>query len=54
MCCLLNLLKEDEQFLKESSSQSDSLVETEQKQGLKHGLTNVTDSFYMFFLALTL
>lgn len=53
MCCLLNLLKEDEQFLKESSSQPDSLVETEQKQGLKHGLTNVTDSFYMFFLALT-
>jgi len=53
MCSLLNLLKEDEQFLKENSSQPDSLVDIEQKQGLKHGLTNVTDSFYTFFLALT-
>jgi hypothetical protein len=50
---LLSLLKEDEHFLKENTSEPDSLVDVERKQNITHGLTNVTDSMFNFFVDLT-
>ena len=50
---ILNLIKEDENFLKENSSEPESLVDIERRQNIRHGLTNVADSSFKFFVRLT-
>ncbi|XP_045173548.2 uncharacterized protein LOC123535080 [Mercenaria mercenaria] len=50
---ILNLLREEEHFLKETTCEPESLLDIENRQGITRGLTNVTDSMYSFFLSLT-
>jgi hypothetical protein len=50
---ILNLLKEEEHFLKENTSEPESLVDIQNRQGISHGLTNITDCLYSFFILLT-
>lgn len=50
---IINLLKEEEHYLKETTTDRESLTDTERKQNVNRGLTNVTDSMFDFFLCLT-
>lgn len=50
---ILNLLKEDEQYLKTHTDEPDSLADVERKQYTSRGLTNVSDNLFKFFVSLT-
>ena len=50
---IINLLKEEEHYMKETTTDRESLTDTERKQNVNRGLTNVTDSMFDFFLCLT-
>jgi hypothetical protein len=50
---ILNSFKEEEHYLHQVTSEPDSLIDTERKQNVRRGLTNVTDSMFKFFLTLT-
>jgi hypothetical protein len=50
---VLNVLKEEEHYLQHTSSDPDSLIDTNRRQNSRHGLTNVTDSMFDFFITLT-
>ncbi|KAL4217004.1 hypothetical protein ACF0H5_023460 [Mactra antiquata] len=50
---ILNLLKEDESFLKAHTDEPDSLIDIERRQYASRGLINVTDNLYKFFIELT-
>lgn len=50
---IINSLKEEEHYLKETTTNPESLADTDRRQNVNRGLTNVTDSIYDFFLYLT-
>lgn len=50
---ILNSFKEEEHYLHQVTSDPDSLTDTERKQNVRRGLTNVTDDMFKFFLSLT-
>lgn len=50
---LLDVLKEEEHFLKKVSSEPSSLIDISRRQNVSHSLTNVTDSFFEFFVCLS-
>ncbi|KAH3823811.1 hypothetical protein DPMN_125633 [Dreissena polymorpha] len=50
---ILNSFKEEEHYLQQMTSHPDSLIDTERKQNIRHGLTNVTDGMFNFFLNIT-
>jgi len=50
---ILNLLKEEEHYLLETTSNRESLLDVRRRQNVRCGLTNVTDHFFDFFLGLT-
>jgi hypothetical protein len=50
---ILNILREDEHYLKAHTEEPDSLLDIERKQYASRGLTNVTDRLFKFFVCLT-
>ncbi|XP_052266085.1 uncharacterized protein LOC127868386 [Dreissena polymorpha] len=50
---LLDVLKENDLYIKEVTSHPDSLLDIERKQNNAGGLTNVTDEVFTFFFDLT-
>ena len=50
---VINSLKEEEHYLKEITSDPDSLIDIDRRQNYRRGLTNVTDNMFDFFLCLT-
>jgi len=50
---ILNLVKEDEHFLKCHTDEPNSLIDIERRQYASRGLTNVNDNMFKFFVSLT-
>ncbi|KAL5012937.1 hypothetical protein ScPMuIL_011488 [Solemya velum] len=50
---VLNILKEEEQYLQKSTNKPESLLNTERRQTISRRFTNVSDSVFSFFLKLT-
>ncbi|MCG8046274.1 MAG: PHD finger domain-containing protein, partial [Candidatus Thiodiazotropha endolucinida] len=50
---IITALREEEHYLKDTTTDPDSLVDIDRRQNVRRGLTNVTDHVYDFFLCLT-
>lgn len=50
---ILNVLKEEEHYLKQITTDPDSLLDTDRRQNVNHGLTNLNDDTFQFFIQLT-